>query len=202
MPWDPPTLLAGETVTPLVSTQAYCDWYGLGTYDQLDTATQTRIEMALDIASSDIRSETQQLLSQASETITLYPPYGHCVAQFTLPQWPVTAITALSVGGNTLTADTDYVWEQAGVVTFISPSWWSYIYPVSVTYTHGWNPIPGDIAGVTLARAKRVYDNPDAQAIQKESLGDWSVAYTSVGGGLTPDECDRLRRYAAWTPAS
>lgn len=191
----------GAPNDPLVSSDDFVEWFGLGVPGSLDLA---RIETALEIASADVRAETQQQLTVVSETITVYPPVDHGVAQFVLPQWPVTAVAALTVAGSTLVNGTDYVWDRTGVVTFIAPlgCGWSYLNPVSVAYTHGWDPLPRDIAGVVLSRAKRLYDAPDAQTVEKEALGDWSVTYTVQPGGLTVQECETLRRYGAWIPAS
>ena len=195
------TAALGAPNDPLVSSDDFVEWFSLAAPN---TAEAARIETALEIASADVRAETQQQLTVLQETITVYPPVDHGVAQFVLPQWPVTAVGDLSIAGSSLANGTDYVWDRTGVVTFIAPLGcsWSYLNPVSVTYTHGWDPLPRDIAGVVLSRAKRLYDAPDAQTVDKESLGDWSVTYTPQPGGLTVGECDTLRRYGAWMPAS
>ena len=181
---------------PLCSQDDFVEWFGLAAPN---TAQAARIQTALEISSAACRAETQQQLTQGVDTLTLQPLSD---GQLVLPQWPVSAISLLAVDGQTMTDGTDYVWTDRGIVTPLTfrLCGWAFPRTVVVTYTHGWNPLPRDIAGACLSYAKRLYDTPDDEAIQSETLGAWSVTYApKQSDGLTPAEKYTLSRYAAWT---
>lgn len=197
MPWGPDvfagTTSLGAPNDPLVTADDFAEWYGV----TLDSAGSARVETAVEIASAEVRSETQQQLSTVSETITIRPSGN---GPLVLPQFPVTDVLSVSIDGSSLTETVDYVWERNGVVTLFGRwLYWPKWHLISVTYTHGWDPLPRDLAGVVLSRAKRLYDQPDAQQVEKESLGDWSVTYAARSEGFTDSECATLSRYASWT---
>lgn len=197
------SLFAGEPALsapsdPLVSQDDYTETFGLTNVSSADAA---RIQTALEIASAAVRSKTRQQLSVVTETITL-PATGNHV--LTLPEFPVTAITAVTRDGAALTADAWSWISPVGVVTTLDGSRWLTPQVITVTYTHGWDPLPRDLAGVVLSKAKRWLESPTGQDVQSETLGSWSVTYsqTQSGGGFTAEEEDILSRYALWTVAS
>ena len=53
--------------------------------------------------------------------------------------------------------------------------------PVTVTYTHGWDEVPGDIAAIVLQAANRVIVNPSG--IRSETVGGESVTYLIPAAG-------------------
>lgn len=194
MPWAPTS-----NAESLVSVADYLAWYGLGTPS---TDVQTQIQMAVDMASAEVRAYTDQFLSQQTETISLRPLSG-VSGQIVLPQYPVTAVPAITVEGQALTENIDYAWSDRGVVTFrgsVCIGWVTGLPPlVTITYTHGYNPLPADIAEIVLGSAKRYIDAPSDQVVESETLGSWSVKYSTVADGLSPTEKLKLDRYAAWT---
>jgi len=193
------SVFAGEDALPapndpLVSTDDFSEWFSI---DAPTASELARMQTAIEIASAECRSETQQQLTVISETITIHPRPNTC--EIILPQWPVTAVDSIIINGTQLTADTDYFWERTGIIRFLTYQLLTPRYPLTVRYTHGWDPLPRDLAGVCLSLSKRLYDSPDAQHVEKEALGDWSVTYTSKTDGLTTGEVETLKRYASWT---
>lgn len=199
MPWDPPSLLAGETLVPLVSAQAYCDWYGLGTYDELDTATQTRIEMALDMASAEIRNGRRIFTAVNGDSQYVD---GSGRPSFLTPRdlLPVTTILSIQeLRFDTLeTVDSGfYDWDEDGIVTLNGRGHWFWTdrrRGLLVSYSHGYSVIPSEVSGICLAYAHRLYTNPSNQAVVSEQLGDARVEYVP-GSGLQADEKESLRLY-------
>lgn len=68
---------------------------------------------------------------------------------------------------------------------------------VTVTYSHGFEEIPGDVVDLCLAVAARILANPDDA--QSETIGEYSHtdAHAGTGAALTEDEkktCARFRR--------
>jgi hypothetical protein len=206
VPWD--DIFANQNVLgtpndPLVGPDDYTETFmlGDGTFASLSSLDQARVQTAIEVASAAVRTKTGQQLTQISETITL-PASGSQV--LTLPQFPVTAISSVTRDGATLDA-TAYSWvSPTGIITTLDGSRWLSPQLITVTYTHGWNPLPRDLAGVVLSKAKRWLDSPGGQDVQSETLGSWSVTYaqSQATGGFTLEEEDILSRYTLWTIAS
>ncbi|CAM5247716.1 hypothetical protein SSPIM334S_06287 [Streptomyces spiroverticillatus] len=66
---------------------------------------------------------------------------------------------------------------------------------VTVTYTHGYASVPGDVRAVVLTLAARVLNNPTD--LRQESVGSVSVTYAAetIGASLAPADRDLLGRY-------
>lgn len=183
----------------LVSADDFTSWFDLGVTATLDASAQARIQIALAVASAAVRTKTQQQLSVVAETVTLSATGNQVLA---LPQFPVSAVSSVTRDGATL-APTAYQWASpVGIITTLDGSRWLTPQVITVTYTHGWDPLPADIAGVVLARAKRWYDNPAGQPVQSETLGSWAVTYAAAAGEFTNEELDILTRYSLWTVVS
>lgn len=204
---------------PLVGVDDFSEWFSLGSPDAAATA---RINTALEIASAAIRTKTKQQITVITETIT----FEVWNTEFVLPESPVTAIQSLTIDSVDIPAYDPqassqlgaYTWSPPGASIRILGGWRGYgvsawggiggtawVRPavVTLTYTHGWNPIPRDLAGVCLSVAKRLYDNPSGGEVQSETLGSWSVQYAQpTGTGFSAYEDEILSRYTAWTIGS
>lgn len=126
-----------------------------------DTDDSAVAALTLDISTQMIRSYTEQWIERVTETVTLQP--NHSTALL-LPQIPVTAVSAVTYDETTMTT-TDYSWSSAGIITK-AVNYWDEI--VTVTYTHGYDPVPADIRGVCLDVAKRAMENP--AGLQRDDL--------------------------------
>ena len=185
------------------------------TETELEAYTGTSIDTAratilLDTATAAIQAYCNQTFTQSTTTAILP---GNLTEKLELPERPVTAVTTVVIGDTTITADTDYVWDGAhtlyrgtkvnGVLSVNGPDylingWGDWGGPgaqVSVTYTHGFASIPGDIKGVCLALAARSLTSPDG--VNSESVGSYSVSYSRSGGAvsLLAEEKALLNRY-------
>lgn len=176
-------------------------------------AQETQAQALLDQASSIVRAYVRQDITQATTTDTFTmrradPVLHRCGGVVTLPQRPVVAVTSVKVDG-TATSD----WWQDGNELLVRA--WTWSNPpeanrppqVEVTYTHGWDPVPGDIAAIVLQAANRVIVNPSG--IRSETVGGESVTYLipatgeNLGVLLSRTEMkvlDRYRRTAASVP--
>lgn len=129
----------------------------------LDASDAATAEMVLDIATEMIRSYTgQRLDSVANETVTLP---ATSTAELLLPSFPVTAVSSVVHDGKTLVVDDDYVWTRAGVVTKTMGYWTA---RTTITYSHGYSPIPADVRGVCIEVTKRAMENP--AGLQRDDL--------------------------------
>lgn len=169
------------------------------------TLDEDQAELVLAIASGTVRGATGQTLSLVEgDEVELRGTWGR---QLQLPERPVLAVTAIAVDGVEVPA-TSYRWSRDGKVTFSRSSplvnapaaalgyWGGDEVLVTVTYDHGFDPVPDDVRGVVLALARRAILVPDAGAVAQESLGSYSVTYSrEAASTLTRGEERKLCRY-------
>lgn len=175
------------------------------------TPTQeAQAQSLLDQASSIVRAYARLDISRATTTDTFTMRRADPLRYgggglVTLPQRPVESVTAVEVDG---VATTDW-WLDGNEVKVRAWSWAespaAHQPPqVEVTYTHGWDPVPGDIVAIVLQAANRVIVNPSG--IRSEAVGGISTTYLipatgeNLGVLLSRTEqrvLDRYRRTAA-----
>lgn len=144
-------------------------------------AQETQAQALLDQASSVVRAYVRQDLTRATSTLTVSmrradPVLHRCGGLVTLPQRPVVDIASVSVDG----VSTQDWWQEGQEILLRSGSWFSpptaHRPPqVAVTYTHGFDPVPGDIRAIVAQAANRVMVNPGA--VRSETVGGESVTY-------------------------
>lgn len=156
-------------------------------------AQEAQAQALLDQASSIVRAYLRQDITRATTTDTFTMRWSdrqHLGAPFdcarhgqvTLPQRPVETVTSVKVNG-TVTQD----WWLEGNELFVRTVPWlgppgAHQAPqVTVTYTHGWAEVPGDIAAIVLQAANRVIVNPSQ--LRSETVGGESVTYLQPNGG-------------------
>lgn len=109
-----------------------------------------------------------------------------------LPELPVVEVSEVVEDGETLTegSDEDYQLGQHGILYRVGANWADGIQIVTVTYTHGYDEIPDDIASVCTRAASRAYqaglrasEMDGVPGIVSKSLGDYSVSFGAEGGG-------------------
>lgn len=141
-------------------------------------------------ASARVRRVSGQTISLATTTARFTPVWHVRKFGILLPQWPI--VTVDTVIGDDL-ADVDVTWVSG--TNFIE-TW----VPVTVTYTHGYDPVPDDIVAVVCQVAGRAFGmKPEAAGITSESLGAYSY---STGGaaaagplGMLKDERETVLAY-------
>jgi hypothetical protein len=142
---------------------------------------ELQAQALLDQASAVVRAYVRQDITQATTTDTftmrrVNPVLYRCTGAVTLPQRPVTDIDSVTVNG-TVTQD----WWQDGNDLLLRSAAWDQPPAanrppqVTVTYTHGWDEVPGDIRAIVLQAANRVIVNPSG--IRSETVGGESVTY-------------------------
>lgn len=144
-------------------------------------AQEQQAQALLDQASSVVRAYVRQDLTRATTTDVFTMRRAdrmlrHCGGLVSLPQRPVVDIESVSVDG-TETLD----WWQEGQEILVRA--WAWDVPpaahrpprVTVTYTHGFDPVPGDIMAIVAQAATRVMVNPSS--IRSETVGGESVTY-------------------------
>jgi len=68
--------------------------------------------------------------------------------------------------------------------------------PITVSYTHGWDPVPADIIGLVCSMVHRAARPEALEGIQQQTTGAQSVSYAVTSAGatiwLTQAEAGRL----------
>jgi hypothetical protein len=180
---------------------AWGDTVGLGDWTGDDLTGDPTADLKLSAA----RGVVTQLLGYdprrvVDDTETFYT-HGQNIF---LTGRPVTAISAVTVDGNTVnTADYHFTADGAVTRTF---GYWSDPRAVgltTVTYTHGYDPVPDDLVALLYEVAAAMLSD-DSGVKQSETLGSWSVTYQSSQDeyGLSPAGRATVARYGAWTVVS
>lgn len=184
------------TAPPLATVEQFAVWLR-STTDAIDTARAT---LMLDAASHAIRRWTHQYLTLVEgDQVVLDPSQGRFLW---LDQLPVVSVASVSVHGTALAAGdfafdgkTGRLWRTDHREWFGRPS------GIAVTYSHGYETIPGDLVAVCCGMAERGYSTePGDQALIGETLDgysyqrSWQVAVSGVAG-LTTAEQQALQDY-------
>lgn len=113
----------------------------------VDVSNGPLVDLMLNAASWIIREAAGNVISQVTSTITVMAPVGRWLP---LPG-PVTAVSAVSVDGETVTD-----WKLLNGMLWRASGWqpWCEPVPVTVTVTHGYAEVPADIVNLCADLAK------------------------------------------------
>lgn len=159
------------------------------------TDTDRRRAAALLIdASAKIRNYTLQTISRATTTIRLEPRrYAEGTGVY-LTEWPIVEITE-AVNDDADPVELNWV---AGPFLLCTT-------PLTVTYTHGYLPIPDDLVAAVCQIAGRAFGtNPVDAGTTSESLGSYSYGTGTAAAagplGMLDDERKTINRYRRPSP--
>jgi hypothetical protein len=169
---------------------AFCTVQNMEDFLQV-TITQAQLaaaNRAIAEASASIQNYCHQALVEVVDDIVTYDNIRQ-TAGLMLPQLPAQSIKSVVENGVTLTATTDYVLGEGGILYRVGWTWARGVQIITVTYTHGYANdayagYPEDLIAVCTRVASRAYQaglNAAAMAgvpgVQSEALGDYSVTY-------------------------
>lgn len=156
-------------------------------------ATDPRVELALRRASNRFRDAVGYPVHQVvGDHIWLD---GDGTTTLLLPSIPVTAFS-LSVAGAVLVQGTDYqLSRKNGVVRKVGGVWKDGLENIEVTYTHGWETIPGGIEDAVLEQASvQATQLVHIQRNDSGPVGQTFGAQATVG--VTQKWADAVNKYA------
>lgn len=146
------------------------------------TEQREQADALLAQASAIVRSYVRQDLTRATSTddfrlsrLDYQPPFGSG-GFVLLPQRPIVEVTDVQVNG---LATLDWWLDHERLLVRSAP----WLYPpaahqppkATVTYTHGYDPVPGDVQAVVMQAVNRVLVNPGQ--IRSEVIGGESTTY-------------------------
>lgn len=155
------------------------------TFSAADTAAAN---LVLDAVTGAIKAHTGQTIEKVTGDVAKLR--GTWARELELPQWPVLAVSGIKLNGYTVPTGT---WLLAAnkiyrgnLPIFNGPDEWggdlwitTWLGPaaiVEVTYDHGFETIPGNIKGLCLKAAARMFEGPDGAT--SETIGNYSYSRT------------------------
>ena len=152
-----------------------------------------RLLAALRAATRRFRGQVRHPVSLVTDDTVYLDGSGKAVLR--LPACPVREVHSVLVDGETLTGVK--VRRQAGLLLHPGGCWpaWS---EVTVTYDHGQDPVPGEVAEAVIDQARAIYRTDPA--IQQVTTGTESVSFAATAAvGITSQwaaavEAHRLNR--------
>lgn len=142
-------------------------------------ANDVRLLAALRAASSRFRGQVRHPVSLVTEDMAFLDGSGGPILR--LPAAPVQQLHAVLVDGQPLTGVR--VRRQAGLLLHPDGCWpeWA---EITVTYDHGLDPVPADVAEVVVDQARVIYRTDPA--IQQVTTGTESVSFAATAAvGIT-----------------
>ncbi|MGH3099317.1 MAG: hypothetical protein ACRDMV_25330 [Streptosporangiales bacterium] len=171
---------------------------------------ESTVNALLEDASVAVRNYTHQVISYVMDDTAEIVPQG---AWVTLPQRPVdtTSLTTVTLGGREVTGwkrIRDRLWLAGGWPPW-GPSDTRFFFPdlvqqyvvepvaVEVTYSHGYETVPGDVVAVVCGAIARALASPNDLGVSSKTVGSVSIHVASPAGviGLLREEKRILNRY-------
>lgn len=117
--------------------------------------TDPKLLQALAAASSRFRGAVRHHVSfVADNTVTLD---GNGQQSLFLKAAPVTSVTSVKLDGEALVYRTDYDWSADGYLRRLGACWPDRLRCVEVVVSHGYAPVPEDIAEAVIDQARAMY---------------------------------------------
>lgn len=158
---------AVATTDYLAAPEDLAAWLGVPDNDP-------KLLQALAAASSRFRGAVRHHVSLVADDQVVLD--GNGKESLLLPAAPVTAITSLKLDGAALAYGTDYEWSADGFLRRVGDRWPDRLRCIEVVYSHGFEPVPEDIAEVVIDQAR-------AQYTVRPGLTSMTVGGQSVGFG-------------------
>lgn len=140
-------------------------------------ADRGQAEQALRWASARFRGDVRHPVNHVTDDVVWLDGTG--TRTVLLPAAPVTDVASVEVNGEVIS---DFEWSETGVLRR-QGCWPDQLRSIKVTYSHGYDPIPDDIADVVLAHARYAYETiPGLSSMQVGGQTmSWSAAAFDAG---------------------
>ncbi|WP_158884015.1 mobile element protein [Amycolatopsis anabasis] len=138
-------------------------------------------------ASARFRGEVRHPVSRVADEEVWLDGTGGTV--LTLPAAPVVAVTTVEVDGQPVT---DFTWSRQGQLRRAT-GWPDELDVVRVVYTHGYEPVPEDIADAVMTEAR--YLLTVQPGISAMTVGGESLSFSSPAGTMPESWTRAVDRY-------
>lgn len=161
-------------------TEPLASLFDLANYMGTDfDATDLHKEQLLETASAIIRSDAQEDFVLVEEDEISIDGMG--TEYLVLPAFPVTEVTSVTEDDVLLVDGTDYrVQADAGLIRRLGIFWPRGQANIDIIYSHGYDTVPPDIAGVCLGLTARLLQDQTGRALTSamEQLGAYQYTNT------------------------
>ena len=115
-----------------------------------------------------------------------------------LPVWPTTAVTSVYLDDVLLVEGTDYAWSDSGELRRLGCTWPNRLRCLRVIYSHGWDPVPEEIAEVVIDQARTIYTI--VPGVQSKAVGGQSTTFGAQAAiGVTDQWMQAVDRHKVRT---
>jgi hypothetical protein len=131
-----------------------------------------------------------QQVTRVDDDTVILEGNGRRVLQ--LPQIPVIAVGSVAVNGTTRAVGTDFTVTRDGRLTALGYPW-PVGAQVTVTYSHGYDLVPEDLARLCAALADKILAGTIGVRSMQESIGtkQSSVTYAATGSNSVFDDSEQ-----------
>ena len=144
----------------------------------------SRVSRLLDLAESAVLAGAHgQQIVRGTTTNLVVEPYDGFIW---LPQRPVVEVLSLIIAGELVDPSTYQVMPGGDrrPAVIIPVAGHRFTAAATVSYTHGWDPVPGQIIAAVVAMASGVIANAGGQPVRQEGAGPFQI---SLDAGQAPD---------------
>lgn len=158
------------------------------------TTYDDRILGLLDAVSAQIETFTRRTWGEINTYTQYFDIDDEYVQRVMVNHYPIVSVSSVvddyddnDESGTTIDRDDYNVNYDSGVIMLDEDEYFT-MGPkrVKVVYTGGAVAIPEDVKLACKMQVKYLFDNRDAQGVQSEKMGDYSVTYASTQGLLQP----------------
>ncbi|GAA2629622.1 mobile element protein [Streptomyces axinellae] len=173
------------TTSPLLaSPDDLAAWLGV-------PADDPKLMQALNAASSRFRGAVRHHVTPVVDDIAVLDGNGRRAVL--LRAAPVTAVASVALDGEPLTED-DYEWSADGFLRRMCGCWPDRLRCIRVVYTHGYEPVPEDIAEVVLDQARAQFTV--VPGLTSMTVGGQTLAFGAQASiGVTAQWTSVVERY-------
>jgi hypothetical protein len=155
-------------------------------------ATDPKLVWALNAASRRFRGAVRHPVSAVTGDSFVLDGGGR--ESVLLPAAPVTAVSSLTLNGESLAEGTDFEWSADGFLRRLGGCWPDRLRCIQGVYDHGYNPVPEDIAEVVIDQARALYRIDPG--VQQKTVGSQSVTFgAQAATGVTAQWAAVVDRY-------
>ena len=139
-----------------------------------------KVHDAIRRASARFRSAVGHPVTRFAETVRVDGTGTRALLVPSTPVLEVARVAVLEIGSwRELVDGADYEWSDSGALRRLRACWPGNLRAVEITYSHGYDPVPEDVADAVLEQAAQIYRA--RTGITQMSTGGESFTFTAAG---------------------
>ena len=190
-------IIVGTPSTAFATPADLAVYLRAGAFSEADEASAA---LALEIATATVVARVGQTFALVIDDTVTLETFGDTVVR--LPQRPVRSVSSVTTRDRGASATTSRTLHTDYEVTGSKLTWvglggyWPH--EVTVVYTHGYDVIPADVKGATLAVAAELFDNPEG--LSRSALDDETSQHEWSDDSPAERALKQITRRYGYTP--